>query len=141
MTRVAKRYEELDAWQLADELRCEVIRLTETGRPANDFKYRNQIRDAASSAARNIAEGFGRFEPGVFAQFVEYALASTMETKDLFRDGLQRRYFTIENIERAATLIRRSLQVSRGLLRYLKNEARLKRRERGRATSKRFPRE
>jgi len=64
---IAKRYEELDAWQLADELKREVYALTAAGPAANDFGFRDQIRDSAASNSKNIAEGFGRFRPAVFA--------------------------------------------------------------------------
>jgi four helix bundle protein len=89
-------------------------------RAARDFKFRDQIRDAASSAARNVFEGFARFRPKPFAQFMEYSIASTMETRDLILDCIQRKYFTTGNTSRLRTLVRRSLQVSRALLRYLK---------------------
>ena len=118
---MARGYEGLDAWQLADELRREVIALTETGRAVRDFKFRDQIRDAASSAVRNIVEGFGRFRPKDFARFMEYSVASTMETKDLIAEGIERKYFTLKTTEAARKLIRRSLLVSRGLIRYLKS--------------------
>jgi hypothetical protein len=98
---IAKQCEELDAWQLADELRREVLMLTETGPAHNDFKFRDQIRDAASSAARNISEGFGRFRPPEFARFMEFSISS-------------------DTTKRVRDLTRRTLQVSRGLLRYLK---------------------
>jgi four helix bundle protein len=118
---IAKRYEDLDAWQLADELRREVVALTETGPASKDFKFRDQIRDAVSSAARNIAEGFGRFRPADFARFMEYSLSSTMETQDLLRDGIERGYFTEQTTKPARNLAKRSLQVSKGLMRYLKS--------------------
>jgi hypothetical protein len=41
------RFEDLIAWQLEDELRREVFAFTEDGKAARDFKYRDQIRDAA----------------------------------------------------------------------------------------------
>jgi four helix bundle protein len=78
----AKRFEELIAWQLADALRSEVIAFTESGQVAKDFKYRDQIRDAIGSACRNTSEGFGRFKPRSFCQFLEYARASLNETQD-----------------------------------------------------------
>jgi four helix bundle protein len=117
---IAKRYEEVEAWQLADELRREVLVLTETGPASKDFEYRDQIRDAVSSAARNVAEGFGRFRPPEFARFMEFSISSTMEVQDLITDGLERKYFTPATTKRARNLTRRSLQVSRALLRYLK---------------------
>src|SRR5262249_40036820 len=76
---MARRYEDLDVWKLADDLRREFLALTDTGPVSRDFRFRDQIRDAASSAARNIAEGFGRFRPSDFARFMEFSIASTME--------------------------------------------------------------
>ena len=61
--RGVKRFEDLDIWQLSVELRDEINRLTDAGPVAKDFAFRNQIRDSASSAPRNIAEGVGRFRP------------------------------------------------------------------------------
>jgi len=118
---IAQRYEDLEAWQLADELRREVLALTETGPASRDFKFRDQIRDAVSSAARNIAEGFGRYHPPDFARFMQYSLSSTMETQDLLTDGIERRYFTEQTTNPARDLAKRSLQVSKGLIRYLKS--------------------
>ena len=117
---IAKRYEELEAWQIADELRREVYVLTEESSARTDFKFRDQFRDAVSSAARNIAEGFGRFRPPEFARFMEFSIASTMEVQDLVTDGLERKYFTLDTTKRVRHLTRRSLQISRALLRYLK---------------------
>jgi len=53
-----------------------------------------QIRDAASSAPRNIAEGFGRYKPREFSQYLRIANGSLMETSNHLRDGVDRRYFT-----------------------------------------------
>ena len=117
---IARRYEELEAWQLADQLRREVHTLTNAGPASADFKFRDQIRDAVSSAARNIAEGFGRFRPADFARFMEFSLSSTIEVQDLIIDGIERKYFTLDTTKRTSQLAQRSLQVSRGLLRYLK---------------------
>jgi len=117
---VARRYEDLDAWHLADQLRQEVFALTETGTASKDFKFRDQIRDAASSSARNIAEGFGRFRPPDFARFMEFSIASTMEVRDLLIEGIERKRFTTSSTKAATTLVRRSLQVSGRLLLYLK---------------------
>jgi len=120
---MAKRFEDLEAWQLADELRREVYELTATGSASKDFKFCNQIRDAASSACRNISEGFGRFRPAPFAQFMEYSIASTMETQDALKDGVERGHWTIEKSSRARSLAARCLQVSRPLMLYLKRKA------------------
>lgn len=114
-----RRYEDLEAWKVANGLKREVYALTETGPASKDFKFCDQIRDAASSATRNIAEGFGRFYPREFARFMDFSIASTMEIQDCLNDGIARKYFTLESTKRARSLAERSLQVSKGLKRYL----------------------
>jgi hypothetical protein len=53
------RFEDLDAWKLAVELRDLVYRLTDSGKVLRDTDFRSQIRDSASSPPRNISEGVG----------------------------------------------------------------------------------
>jgi 23S rRNA-intervening sequence protein len=60
----AKRYEELTVWQLSRDLRDGVLRVMRSGSGAGDWKFVGQIADAAASAPRNIAEGFGHFTRG-----------------------------------------------------------------------------
>ena len=117
----ARRYEDLEAWQLADELKREVYALIATGPASNDFEFRGQIRDSAASNSKNIVEGFGRFRPADFARFMEFAVASAMETKDSIKDGVDRGYFTPDRALRARTLAERSIQCSTKLIVYLKS--------------------
>jgi hypothetical protein len=70
---VAKRFEELICWQVAVELRDLVCRMIEQGPVLKDSRFRDQIRDSACSAPRNMAEGFGRFDPPEFARFLNFA--------------------------------------------------------------------
>ena len=118
----AERFEDLDVWRLADELRREVIAFTNAGPAARDFKYRDQIRDAAASAARNTAEGFGRFRPAEFARFLEFAHASLSEIQDALLDGRERGYLSgDEPFDRMWRLAKRSLAANTGLMTYLKD--------------------
>jgi four helix bundle protein len=68
---------------------------------------------------RNISEGFGRFYPREFARFMDFSIASTMEVQDCLDDGVDRKYFTSDSTKKAKSLASRSLQVSKGLKRYL----------------------
>jgi four helix bundle protein len=85
-----KRFEDIIAWQLADQLRKEVIAASDRGPFAKDYRLRSQIRDAANSGSSNIAEGFKRFNPGEFAQFVKYSRASLAEMKNHLYDAKDR---------------------------------------------------
>src|SRR5678815_1405486 len=91
-TMGVRRFEDLVAWQLAHQLSLEVFAATETGPVSRDFRFREQVRDSAASAGRNIAEGFGRFPPGDFARFLRYARASLMETRNSLIEARDRGY-------------------------------------------------
>ena len=57
----ARRFEDLDVWQLAHWLEEEVFAFTTKAPAAHDYRYCDQIRESVRSAPRNIAEGFGRY--------------------------------------------------------------------------------
>ena len=78
---------ELIAWQLADQLRSLVWRMTETGPASRELKFRSQLRDSISVVCRNLAEGFYRFDHPEFAQFTRIARGSLGETQDLLLEG------------------------------------------------------
>jgi four helix bundle protein len=115
-----RRFQDLEAWQLANALKIEVYRLTKDGKVTNDREYCRQIRRSAASSSRNIAEGFGRFRPRPFAQFMEFSIASTHETHDALLDSTHQEHFTASQIADALQLLDRCLRVSTKLLLYLK---------------------
>jgi four helix bundle protein len=85
-------FRDLACWQLAYALRSEVFEFTATPPASRDVKFCDQIRDSSASAPRNIAEGFGRFQPKAFAQFLVYARASIVETQNHLIDARDRGY-------------------------------------------------
>jgi four helix bundle protein len=124
-----RRYERLEVWQLADDLKREVYALVRTGAAARDFEFRDQIRNSAASTTKNIAEGFGRFHPGEFAHFMEFAVASVMETRDSLKDGVDRGYFLPEQVVNAQRLADRSIRCATRFIVYLKREAARRRKQ------------
>jgi four helix bundle protein len=116
-----RSFDELDAWQLANELKLGVYALTESGSVTRDFKFREQLRDAAASGPRNIAEGFGRYKPPQFRQFLDVAIASLMETSNHLRDGVDRKHFTPQDIAPLLPLTKRATGAALGLKSHLKD--------------------
>jgi four helix bundle protein len=55
----ARRFEELVAWQLSEQVKEKVFQLTECERVRRDRNFCEQIHESARSAPANIAEGFG----------------------------------------------------------------------------------
>lgn len=116
----AATYRELIVWQLADQLRAEIVRLTDSGTAQKDYRFRDQIRSAASSVATNIAEGFSRSSHADFAQFLDYAHGSMSETEDWIRDGIVRHYWSEGDTANARQLFRRLTPALLRLRHYLR---------------------
>ena len=118
---VAKKFQDLEAWQLANALKLEVYRVIKSDPARSDHEYCRQIRKSAASSPRNIAEGFGRFRPRPFAQYMEFSIGSTHETHDALLDGVDRGHFKPATVAPALGLLDRCLKVSTKLLLYLKS--------------------
>ena len=84
-----------------------------------DLEFRNQIRNAAASAPRNVAEGFGRYNPKEFSQYLRVANGSLMEVSNHLQDGKDRGYFSQNDIDPLQILTRRASAAVTALIRYL----------------------
>jgi four helix bundle protein len=111
-----REFRDLVCWQLSYELKCEVFDFTATGAAAKAFKFRDQIRDSSAAAPRDIAEGFGRFTPREFAQFLKYARGSLMETQSSLIDARDSGYLTPQLYGRLANLARAALKTTTNLM-------------------------
>ncbi len=117
----AKRHQDLVVWQAADELKREVYRLSNGGPGSRDFRFRDQLRSAVSSITANITEGFRRYSPREFAQFLDYAYASAGETDHWLDDGVERQYWNESDLRTARIQLRRLDAGLRALMRYLRS--------------------
>lgn len=115
----AKDFRELQAWQLADELRRGVVAFTARPPAARDGRFCLNLREAAESVCRNIAEGFGRRRPAQFSQFLRIALGSLDEVRDQLIAARQRGYLDPATFQRLSGLARRTKQVGDALRRHL----------------------
>ena len=126
-------YQDFKAWQLARELHRKVISMTSTGPVSRDFKFRDNLRDAADSAQRNFPEGFGRFAPADFAHFLDHSRASLLEVKNGIGEGYDRRHFQEEDCLEADALASRALKALSGLQQYLRSPEAKRNADRARA--------
>jgi four helix bundle protein len=122
----AQRFEDLIVWQLAVRIRDRIYTLTDSGAVCRDFKFRDQIRDSSASTARNIAEGFLRFNPAQFAYFMNVARASLGETQNHLLHGKERQYFNEKDFRELWRLTCRALKAANRLHAYLRREAQKK---------------
>ena len=116
-----KSFKEFGAWQLAYALRRAVRPLCDHALRAGDFKLRDQVREAARSSTRNIAEGFGRFKHKQFAQFVRIAKASEVELLDHFGEAFDCGYLTDTERRELEHAARKAIKAANGLIRYLES--------------------
>jgi four helix bundle protein len=128
-----KSVEEIAAYVIAVELRDDIGRLTQAGPAAKDFKFRDQIRDSAASATKNLSEGFDRYYHGEFAYLAGVAKGSLGETIDALKEGKAKNYFSLQDFDRLFALAEKARKATAGLIRYLQSseapgECRAKRR-------------
>jgi four helix bundle protein len=116
-----RSHEEIIAWQLASELKNQVYGLIEADpRIQRDVRFRDHLDGAVSSAPRLIAEGFGRYLPGDFSGYLRKANGELKETIECLRDGVDRGYFTQEQIVPLQRLCKRASKAATGLIAYLR---------------------
>ena len=117
---MARDFTELAAWQLSNELRQLILSIVARPNVRTDFKYCDQCKDAARSAASNIAEGFGRCRHKEFAHFLDYSIGSLKELHDLLIDGHSRGYVSDEELTSGVRLSKRAKAACAALAAYLR---------------------
>ena len=111
--------EEFDAWKLSWELKARVVAFTTTNPAARDFKFCEEINKSARSAPDNISEGFYRFNPIDFANFVRIARGSLGELRNQLRHAHSSKYLADEEFQEMHRLCRRAIGACTGLRLYL----------------------
>ena len=114
-------FREIVAWQLAYQLKLRVDEILERPEVRRRFKFHDQLSDAARSAPRNIAEGFGRYKHKEFAQFVRIAKGSEVEVLNHLIDACDQRLISRDEFLVAEHNVKRALKAANGLIRYLES--------------------
>jgi four helix bundle protein len=105
-----RRLEDLIAYQLSEAFKREVYALVQRHPEAKrDFRFRDQLFQAASGPASHLAEGFGRRTPRDFILFLSYARGSLNEALTRLTDGVDRGHYTDKDATDAAVLGRRAV--------------------------------
>ena len=109
------------AWQHAYSLRRAVWPLCRRATAARDYKLHDQVREAARSAPRNIAEGFGRYRHREFAQFVRIARGSELELLNHLQEALDSGYLNEGEHRELEEMARKAIKAAASLIRYLES--------------------
>jgi four helix bundle protein len=115
------RFQDLVAWRLAGELQKLANAACDKPLVRRDFKFESQLRDAAASGPRNIAEGFGRHFHPEFARFARIARASEIEVMNHLLDALARGCISESEFDQADHAAKKALKAINGLIRYLES--------------------
>jgi four helix bundle protein len=116
----ARHFTDLDCWKLANELKVALYGVGSRPEIRRDSQFYDQLMDAAASAPRNIAEGFGRRTHREFARYLDIARASLNECNNHVRDAVDRGYLTKEESLELLRLVARSCGAISGLQRHLR---------------------
>jgi len=112
-----KDFTDLEAWQLARELRKRVYELSQKFPTQERAVLTNQIRRAALSVTANIAEGFGRYSFQENLQYCRQARGSAYELRDHLTTALNAGYLSQEVWQAADQFAQRVIQVINGYIR------------------------
>jgi len=115
-----KRFEDIEAWQLARELARKVYRLTKKSRFEKDYGLKRQIQDAAGSSMHNIAEGFDSETNAEFIRFLRYAKRSCTEVQSELYLALDEEYISADEFKDVYEQARRTRAATYGFIKYLK---------------------
>ena len=114
---VIQKFEDIIAWQKAQDLGVEVYRIF--GK-MKDYGFGDQICRASVSVSNNIAEGFDRKTDKDFVWFLYVALASCSEVKSMLYLAGRLKYIKDQDRD---NLVKQSSEISkiiRGLIKSLK---------------------
>jgi four helix bundle protein len=125
-----RRYQDLDVWKLANTVRSQVRKLVRRSSFEQHHWLRQQLRRAANSACSNTAEGFGRFKPLVFAQFLRIAHGSMKEITDHLAEASDLELAPKAEIDGIIALADRAGRATAGLIAYLDTAPEPKRKHR-----------
>ncbi len=94
-----KRFEDIEAWQLARELTRKAYGLAKKSVFAKDYGLKQQIQNAARSSMHNIAEGFDSETNPAYIRFLQYAKRSCTEVQREWYLALDEEYISSDEFQ------------------------------------------
>ncbi|MEX1063718.1 MAG: four helix bundle protein [Candidatus Paceibacterota bacterium] len=114
-----KRFEDMEAWQLAKELNKEIYSIAKSGNFSRDFELKKQIIRSSGSIMDNIAEGFERGGKGEFIQFLGIAKGSAGEVRSQLHRAFDQAYIDKNKFDELYNKADRVGKMINGLISYL----------------------
>lgn len=120
---MAKRFEDLKAWQLSRDFRREIYAISKKFPKEETYILTSQIRRAAISISSNIAEGYGRYHYQENIQACRIARGSVNEALDHLYVALDEKYIDEKKFEYLYEKGREIERALNGYIGYLQREA------------------
>lgn len=114
-----KRFEEIEAWQLARQLANLVYDIWDRTDGIRDFGLKDQMTRAAGSVMHNIAEGFDSGSNAEFVRFLGYAGRSCTELQSQLYIALDRKYLDQTRFDRCFDQCRKTRSKVGAFIQYL----------------------
>jgi four helix bundle protein len=114
-----KNFTELRCWEQSAELKRRMYAICAREPACRDRDFCSQIKRAAASAPRNIAEGFARFNHREFKQFLRIARGSLAEIQDALIDAKDRGHIDEAEFKDIREISERAIASTTGLMKYL----------------------
>ena len=115
------RFTQFRAWQACVTYKKAVYAICEVPPLATDFKKRRQLEGSVAGPPAHIAEGYGRFNPPDFGNFVVFRRASLMESQSHLMDLVDAKYITDAKRQELDALAQEALREVTGPLEYLQS--------------------
>lgn len=114
---VAKRFEELIAWEKAKDL---TVNIYSCFRERKDYGFKDQIQRATVSIMNNIAEGFERKSNKEFSYFLSIAKGSSGEVRSMLYLAKELNYIDEEVFTKLYNISIETSKLLSGLIKSLK---------------------
>ena len=119
MSNQIRTFKDLECWKKAREIRLFVKEILSSVPKNEQFDLNDNMRRAARSCTRNIAEGYGRFHFQENIQFCRISRGSMFEIWDDLITCLDEKYITEQKFTDGEILIQDGIKILNGYIHYL----------------------
>lgn len=116
-----RSFEDLECWKACLDVRRFVSQLTKKLPSSEKYDLMDNMKRAARSATRNIAEGYGRFHYKENIQFCRQSRGSLFELIDDLITCKDESYITDSEFSECKIKIERALSILKGYINYLRS--------------------
>ena len=114
-----RKFEELDCWNSAQELLVKVYFILNKTEVKREFSFQDQMKRSSLSVSNNIAEGFERRSNKERIRYLEIALGSTSEIKNMVYAALALKFIDQSEFDSTFALCEKCQKQIKGFMRYL----------------------